>query len=248
MKRAIGLLLMLTLCISLSCPAFAAENSFVPSITYKGEPEIVPTEDEEGKPVIGIVREDGKKNEEEEALLSYVYQPCLVITPVAEAESSAAIPDEAAETLLYVYEELSSGRMKLPYDKAENYKGETMVIRELLDASWLCGVGSDHDHPTQVAPEGVVLEITFDLGVQPEDKLIVMTYHDGEWEPIAEAINNGDGTVTCVFEHLCPVAISVAQGAAANTGDSFSFMPWVVVMIAALAALVVVFTRKAKKK
>jgi len=244
MRKLIGLLLMLTLCICLACPAFAAEAGFVPSITYKGEPDFVPTEDSEGQPVIGIVRE-----EEKEDILSYVYNGCLLVTPVAEAEESKAIPQAAKETLLYVYEELSSGRMKLPYDKASNYKGEPMVIRELLDLSWLCGTPAfDHDHPTQVEPEGIVFQVTFDLGVQPTDKLIVMTYEDEEWEPIVETINNGDGTVTCVFEKAGAVAISIAQGAAAATGDAFNPTPWIIVMIAALAALVVVFAKKAKKK
>lgn len=248
MRKLIGLLLMLTICVSLACPVFAAEGSFVPSITYKGEPDFVPTEDSEGQPVIGIVREDEEKEEDEE-ILSYIGTGCLLVTPVAEAETSTAIPQEAKDLLLYVYEELSSGRMKLPYDKADNYKGEPMVIRELLDLTWLCGTPvSDHDHPTQVAPEGIVFEVTFKLGVQPTDKLIVMTYHDDEWEPIVETINNGDGTVTCVFEHLCPVAISIAQGASAQTGDTFNPTPWIIVMIAALSGLVVVFAKKAKKK
>ncbi|MBQ8621409.1 MAG: hypothetical protein IJ422_03745 [Oscillospiraceae bacterium] len=246
MKKVVALLLMLMLCISLACPAFAAENDFVPSITYKGEPEIVPTEDDKGEPVIGVVRK-------EKEIKSYIHDGCLLITPVAKAETSTAIPDEAAETLLYVYEELASGRMKLPYEKAAGYNGEDMVIRELLDVSWLCGTDtSDHDHPTEVRPEGIVFDVTFDLGVKASDKVIVMSYHDGQWAPIVAVVNNGDGTVTCTFEHLCPVAISVDQARnVPDTGDTSHVMVWMLVMLlslVALLALVVVYFKKQAKR
>ena len=42
MKKIICLLTVLLLCMSVVVPAFAAEGDFVPSITYKPNPEIVP--------------------------------------------------------------------------------------------------------------------------------------------------------------------------------------------------------------
>ena len=245
MKKAITLALTLVLCMGLACPAFAADNGFVPSITYKGSPDIVAPEGD-GE-IIGIVREEVKPEE----VKSYVNRGCLVLTPVAEAETSEAIPQKAKEVLLEVYRELSSGRMKLPYDKVEGYNGEAMVIRELLDASWLCGGASyDHDHPTEVKPEGVVVELIFDLGVKPEDKLIVMTYGGGEWHEIVEVENKGDGTVRCVLEELGPIAISVAQPGAAAAAKQVNAMPWVVILVGAAAAavaLIVVFGKRKKQ-
>lgn len=255
MKRVIGLGLILMLCLSLACPAFAAESEFVPSITYKGEPEIVPVEDngDKDKVVIGIVHEkkEGDPADEpvkEENIISYIHDGCLVITPVAEVDTSEAIPREAAETLKYVYEALTKGTMKLPYEKVEGYNGEKMVIRELLDGSWLCGTPSyDHDHPTEVEPDGIVFDVTFDLGVKPEDKVVVMTYHEDEWEPIVSVVNNGDGTVKCTFEHFCPIAISVVDGDAVVPAQSGSILPWLAVMAAALAGILVIFLKKGKK-
>ena len=45
MKKLIMIVTMLALCISMVCPAFAAESGFVPSITYKGVPEVVTVKD-----------------------------------------------------------------------------------------------------------------------------------------------------------------------------------------------------------
>ena len=40
MRKIICLLCVLVLCLSLACPAFAAQNTFVPSITYKDTPDV----------------------------------------------------------------------------------------------------------------------------------------------------------------------------------------------------------------
>lgn len=238
MKRVIALTLMLMLCISLASPAYAAENGFVPSITYKGEPDIVPLE----PGVIGVVRKDSE-------VISDIYEDCLLITPVSEAETSTLIPEEAANTLLYVYKALSSGEMQLPYEKVPGCDGRNMVILELVDATWLCGgVNSDHDHPTEVAPKGVVFDITFDLGVAPDALVTVMTYKNDEWNPIVGVLNNGDGTVTCTFEDLCPVAFSVGDMATVPPKTLDNAMPWMIVMVASLAALVVMFLSLRKKQ
>jgi len=278
MKKIVAMILMLAMCLSMMQSVWAAQEDFVPSITYKGEPEIVEKEDETGapiveedKPVVGeVVKQDPAQIEDsdgdgqmdaEEALqgekLSNVMQDCLLITPVSKVDAQEALPDEAAEILKTVYEELSQGDMKLPYEKVENVKADEMVILELLDLSWLCGTEtSNHDHPTEVEPEGVVFDVTFKLGVSADAKVVVMTYKNGEWNPIAGVTNNGDGTVTCVFEHLCPVAISVEQAEKdaidnAQTGDDANIGVWVGVMAVALIGLlvlVIVYRRQTLKK
>ena len=53
MKKIICFVVVLVMCLSLAAPAFATENGFVPSITYKPEPEIVPVEDEEVSKQVG---------------------------------------------------------------------------------------------------------------------------------------------------------------------------------------------------
>lgn len=250
MKKTIVFLFVLVMCMALTCPVFAAQDDFVPSISFKDEPDIVPVVDPNGDPAIGITYHE----DDVEDIISYIYEDCLIITPVSKVDTSKDIPAEAAEELKYVYNALVSGEMKLPYDKVSGYDGQDMVILELVDASWLCGTPvSDHDHPEEVEPEGVVFDITFNLGVDEFTNVVVMTYNDGQWNPISKVVNNGDGTVTCTFEHLCPVAFSVSTNYSdtpPQTGDQTNVWIWFAVMIVAAAgivAVVVVMLRKKKK-
>lgn len=236
MKRMISLLVVLVLCIGFACPVYADE--FVPSISEKDSPSVVPGKDPDGKPIIGRILKDGE-------VIGYVYEDCLVITPVSKAKTSTLIPDAAEVLLLDVYAQLNSGAMKLPYEKiSDKLDPSKMVIRELFDASWLCG-----DHPEEVAPAGMVVEITFDLGVGKDTTVYTMSYKNSQWNPIVSTKNNGDGTVTCVFEDFCPIAFSVQQGSnvpPSQTGDTADLTLWIVLLAVSALALVAVvaFRRK----
>lgn len=93
------------------------------------------------------------------------------------------------------------GSMTLPYEKvSDDIVAGNMVVRDLFDVSWRCV-----DHPEAIAPTGVYVELTFDLGVEKDAQVVAMTYKDEQWNPVASVVNNGDGTVTCVFENFCPV-------------------------------------------
>ena len=90
MRKLICLMTVLLLCASLIMPAFAAEeDGFVPSITYKPVPEIVPVQGEDGKDYIGIIC-----NAEGE-IIDYVEAGCLRITPVAHLwDEEIEIPED----------------------------------------------------------------------------------------------------------------------------------------------------------
>lgn len=243
MKKVIACVAVLTLLVSLFVPVMAAEAEFTPSVENKPAPEIVPVTDPDGKPAIGVLRdEDGQ-------IISYVYEPCLVVTAVADAKTSTLIPDAAEALLLDVYNKLTKGEMEIPYEKHNaDLDPSKMVIRDLYDASWLCD-----DHPDIVAPEGVVLEITFDLGINKGVDVYTMSYKNNEWNPIVSTVNNGDGTVTCTFENLCPIEFSVVDEASnppEKTGDIFEYH-WIIIAAVALAAIValtVVYLVDSKKR
>ena len=248
MKKVFAIILILTVCMSLACPVFAAQEDFVPSITYKGEPEIIPVKDKNGEDAIGIII--GEQGEEDPH--SFVYADCLVITPVSEVDTSEEIPDEAAALLKEVYEGLVSGDMKLPYEEVAGYTGQEMVILELIDMTWLCDTpNAEINHPDMMENEGMVFQTTFDLGVGEFTKVVIMVYKDGEWKPIEKVVNNGDGTVTCDFSYLCPVVFCVSENYTdipPQTGDTSNVWIWFVVMLAALAGIVTVAVVGLRKK
>lgn len=246
MKKIIACLTALLLCATLVIPAAAAE--FTPSVNQKPAPDVVPTPDPDGDPAIGVILNgDGE-------IIDYVGEECLVITGISEAEDSDEIPEDAKELLLDVYDKLTSGEMTLPYDKYDpDMNPGNMVIRDLFDATFLCD-----EHPEMLDDEGVTMKLTFDIGVKPGVEVVVMTYINGQWEPVVKTVNNGDGTVTCTFEEICPIAFSVPVQAdepvtpPAQTGDDSGdqLIIWGAVALLSLAAIVVltVISRRGAKK
>ena len=243
MRKVICLAIALLLCLSLVLPAFAAEDGFVPSITYKPNPEIVPVEGEDGEEYIGVIRDkDGN-------ILDYVGHGCLKITPIAHVwDEEIDVLQEIEDLLLFVYEKLNDGSMKIPYDKHEaNLDAANMVIRDLFDARWVC-----EEHRAMIEKEGYVFELTFDLGVVADAQIFVMTYDEAtkEWDPIVKTVNNGDGTVTCTFEHLCAIEFSMPVNAVTVPADDAqqpNILPWIIVLLMSVVAVVGVVVSKKKK-
>lgn len=246
MKKFVCLFLALVMLSSMACFVSAAQEDFVASITFKEDPEIVPVGTEDGKVVIGNIYDENGN------IIGKIYEDCLLITAVSQARTSELIPDDAEDLLLDVYNKLVAGTMKLPYEKVAGYNGENMVITELVDATWLCEDAEEKTPcPEVVAPPKVVFDITFRLGVAADVPVTVMTYKHDQWNPIVSTKNNGDGTVTCVFEDLCPVSFSIPTKNVppSDTGDSSNPVLWAVLMgvsAVALIAVVVVYTRKRK--
>lgn len=227
MKKVISLISAVMLCVSLIGFVFAADVEFVPSITYKGAPSIVEITDDQGNPAIGTIVNAGGET------TGYVDEHCLLVTPLSEASTSTKIPADAKETLLSVYEQLENGTMKLPYGAGVD--GDKMIVRDLFDVSWLCD-----DHPALIAPEGVTVTLTFNIGIEADVTPVVMTYINGTWEEVVSVKNNGDGTITCVFEDFCPVAISVPVPGEGpdDTGDKADITLWAVLLVVSAAAVV----------
>lgn len=227
MRRIVCLSIALLVCFSLACPALAAEDPFVPSISYKDGPEL------------------------EDALLDGEdVGGCLVVTSILGAKNkSTDIYQEDRDLLLEVYEKLSDGSMKLPLENDE------YVIRELVDVSFqkTACVEAAHGHKEALAQAGTTVTVTFDLGVSKNTEVVVMAFVDGEWAPIESVKNNGDGSVTGVFEDICPVAFCVeeaADTAAPRTGDEIGRqLPlWIALMAASLAAIVILLIIHRKNK
>lgn len=224
MKKVISLVTALLICVSLASSVFAAEDAFVPSVPSKGAPEVVTVKDNAGKDVAGVIKDDAGKT------TGYVEVGKLTVTSVAEANTSTDISADAKATLLDVYDKLSKGTMKLPY--GEGVDADKMVIKDLFNVT--CTLETEDN-----------IELTFDIGVASSAKVVVMTYKNNTWNEITSVKNNGDGTITCVFEHFCPVAIAIpadANKTPSDTGDSSNLVLWTVLLAASAAAVVVLVT------
>ena len=189
MRRNICLLVVMLLCMTMILPGVAFADTFVPSVTYKDGPIIV----------------EGELSGEQ-------VEDCLVVTSILAAENKTTdITQEARDLLLDVYAKLSDGSMELPLEGK-------YVIRELVDIGYSTTVCIEpgHTHAEELSKPDVDITVTLDLGIGKDVDLKVLHYHEGAWQSVKSVVNNGDGTVTCVFEHFCPVAFCVEESAVDN--------------------------------
>lgn len=182
MRKVFALVLAVLICVSLA--GFAVADTFTPSVTYKAAPVLV------------SAFMDGEDVED-----------CVEVTSVQAARKKTTdITQEERDLLIEVYEKLNDGSMTV------EGLDESYVIRDLMDISFklACRESADHGAKDEVlAKEGVVLTTVLDLNIGKNVEVVVMAYIDGEWAPIKSVENNGDGTLTCEFEDICPVLFAV---------------------------------------
>lgn len=238
MKRILTLAVLLVMVLTLATPVFASGGDFVPSISYKPDPEVVVTTDEVGNEALGVfVNEAGE-------VVDYARHGCIIITPLADAlDEEKPVPKVIRDLLLYVYDALNTEKMEIPYEKLElDLENENMAVRDLFDIRWAC-----KEHEYLLNQEGVTFKIIFDLGIEPDVVVHVLSYDEytEEWEPIVKSENNGDGTVTCVFEHFCVASFSVEV--APQQTASFPWM-WILLLIIALILLFILIIKRRSKE
>ncbi len=236
MRRIVSILILVAMCLVWACPAFAADDTFVPSISYKDGPEIIEAE---------MGGED--------------IMACLIVTSIkAATEKTTDIYQSDRDMLLSVYEQIENGTMTLPLDgegtlaRTGGATKKYYVVRELVDVSFrktTCRE-NEHTHKEWLEKENTLLTVKFDLGVAADANVMVLTYIDGQWEFIESVTNNGDGTLTCVFEDICPVAFCVEKSNKdpGQTGDieGEKLILWFVLMIVSTAAILVLAANRRK--
>lgn len=222
MKRVLCAIFALVMCFAMAAPAFATENEFVPSITYKDAPEIV----------------EAKLGDEDVA-------PCLVVTSILAAQNKTTdVHQDNRDLLLDVYEKLSNGTMTLPL------KGDYVIV-QLVDVDFAEGecVADDHSHEEELNKDNTTISITFKAQIDSDTDIVVMQYKGGEWRAV-ESKSNDDGTITCKFEDFCPVAfVANAEGVVVpKTGDDFgqNMGLWIGLMLVSVAGLAVVVANRRK--
>lgn len=249
MKKLLVVMLAIIMVFAMALSTSAAQ--FVPSITNKGAPELVIIDTVDGKDVVGFITgPDG-------TVLSTEYLECLIISSITEAlEGNKDVPQGVKEELIKVYNEFKDGAKisdlcpaltEIVKEKwGEDKNVDDLVIKDLFDVTDYC-----EDLPEHLK-DGAILDLTFDLGIGNSTFITAMVYVDGKWVPVADCINNGDGTVTVKFDQICPVAFLV-PGSGQNvdivsptTSDASGVIIWSAVMVVALGAIValVIFRRK----
>lgn len=256
MKKVICLILSVMFSLSLAVPAFAAV--FTASVENKQAPEVVEITDEEGNVAVATLIGNLPEG------MQLVSGDFLVVTAVADAESSYQIPEVSQQALLEVYTGLQDGSILVPFEQLDEANAPNLVIRDLFDVSWVDVDGNDIGKLLDA--EDVFLEMTFDMKVAADAKVYVMVYKNDAWQQIQQVTNNGDGTITCVFEHLCPVAViveaeetveteeiveaaNVVADSGMETSSNGNMTLWIVIMAAALLTFVALLvSRKRKQK
>ncbi len=249
MKKVIAIILAVIFVLSVGTTAFAAQ--IIPSVEEKDAPTVVaPTDKTQADTAAVIVDTDYK-------VIKEVPGTKLIVTGVAHVDTSKEIPVEAKEDLKAAYTQLSNPKNKLSkiipamndvVKKAlgNDKNADNLIVRDLFDVSLVCEESNklllDEEHR---------LVVTFNIGVKKDQFVTAMKFNTttDAWETIYKVTNNGDGTVTCEFDHLCPIAFLVEGGNAAQTGDnSVSLYVWIAIAAAAAGAMVVLFVIKNKKE
>jgi hypothetical protein len=220
MKKFIALLAILALCVAVAIHAVATDSFLGSPDNDSGsshdKSEIIVGDSFQDNDIDEILKDmDLTSMDELLALLNsetfMSIDDCIVVTNVLQAEEKQTdISQETRDLLIDVYNQLVDGTMTLPIE-------ESFSVRDLVDVSFAyeaCELQEDHGNKAKIlALPGITLSIDFDLGVDADEELVAMTYVDvdGEmqWVEIESVTNNGDGTVTCVFEDICPVAFAV---------------------------------------
>lgn len=141
------------------------------------------------------------------------------------------------------------------------FHGEEYVIREMVDVSLRMSgcVEQVHLHDEVLEIEETTISVDFDLGVAPDVKVVVLTYRDGKWSEVKKVTNNGDGTITCVFEHFCPVIFCVPAATLEQPPEApavpeapqvpdYPLVPLILLILAFVLFLLLIFLRQKRKK
>ena len=173
---------------------------------------------------------------------------CIVVTSLKQAKDKTTdISQEDRDLLWDVYDKLSDGTMELKLDS------DKYVVRELVDISFKYDAcrQAGHTHEEELKQAGNTVELTLKMGLSKGTDLKVFVYVDGQWTPVEKVTVNSNGTVTCVFEDICPVAFAGPADAnkeTPKTGDvaGNNMILWVVLMVASFSAAVMLMVNRRK--
>lgn len=228
MKKVISIIMTAVILATLALPTFAAESSFVESITVKPAPEVV---------VASIVDRNNNKKED-------VTADQLIVTPYRPGEES-----DIQKELHTVYDEIDKNGAPAIFSdedaasvKKDGLKLDKLVVSDLFDIFYTKENTLSENHK---------LNITFQTKLDLKKKsVVVMVKHNGTWMrvPASDVKLLENGRINVSFSKISPVVFLI-EDTPSKTSDTISLVVWSVVAAASLAAmvLIVVFRSKSKK-
>jgi len=208
MRNLMRVLLVMLLVLTMTTPVFATE--FAPSVSTKPAPELMAlgTCEDHGVSAYGwILDANGNK-------VDCLHEGQILVTPLHKMdEMHGTLPKEVIDLIWEVYEDLHSGDTDLEdvHGLVERIKAELgeyaethhLSIYELFDVTIL-----DANKNVVQLPDGHSLMVKFDVKIDVNLFLEVMSYAEDHWQLAESVENTGDGVVV-IFDHLCPVVFLV---------------------------------------
>lgn len=219
MKKCGIVLLTLWMMLMMALPCFAAADSFTPSVTRKGAPELVVREytDSHGITERYIAEVIFRKTGND---LIRVPVPDARIIPYAERESAGKTIrielERAYEEVIGAesFRKLNRNIARIVRRIDPRADSDRLVAYELFDLTL-----SD-EYRDLLSDENVFVRFTLDAGLRPDETPPIVMHRSGtsgKWLVVdpEDVTNNGDGTMTVDFPELCPILfLRIAEGTA----------------------------------
>lgn len=240
MKKALSVILSLVMVLSIGVTAFAAEDDFRPSVDSKDHPVIVPQLfnsisfdalilDENNEVVEGIHLVTGENPDGE-----------IIVTAYSEIE----VADKRVNVVYMEasYKEILDARSlqelheKIPVG---------MIVRDFFDVT-LVGTYKD------IFKEGKKLQIRFDISADLKEKIMALTRCSDEsgWEFVESVTVNPDGSITVIFDRLCPVIFLTEDAGAVQSPATFDYSTtalWTLAVIFGMGSVCMIIASKKKR-
>ncbi len=241
MKKVISLAIAIFMMFGICVSAFAADGDFRPSVDSKDHPVIVPQNfngisfdalilDENNEVIEGIhlVTEENEDGE-------------IIVTAYSEIE----VADERVNVIYFQesYEDILDARS---LQELNELIPVGMIVRDFFDITL---VGSYQN----IFKEGKKLQIRFDIGAELKEKIMALTRCSDEsgWEFVESVTVNPDGSVTVVFDKLCPVIFLTEKSdfvTSPPTSDISTTALWALAAVFGMGSVCMIIASKKKAK
>ncbi|MBQ3006902.1 MAG: hypothetical protein IJD78_04995 [Clostridia bacterium] len=239
MKKAISFILSIVMILSFSLSAFAAE--FRPSVPSKDHPEVVP-QLFNGVSFDALILDGNNEVIEGIHLVTYK-NPDGQIIVTAYSEKNTA--DGRVDVVYFEasYEEILSARS---LQELHELIPVGMIVRDFFDVT-LVGTYKD------IFKEGKKLQVRFDIGAELHEKIMALTRCSDEsgWEFVESVTINPDGTVTVIFDKLCPVIFLTENDGAVEspaTSDISTAALWALAAVFGMGSVCMIIASKKRAR